>query len=56
VLDTPIGKVGPQNLKSWDHESGTIIFERNGNEVEYKDLPEKYDIPGDINKMLWKGK
>ncbi len=54
VLDTTIGKVRYENIKSW--EGNCIIFEREGKRVKYYDLDDGIDIPSDINKLLWKEK
>lgn len=55
VLDTPVGKVRREDITSWDSGTDTVIFNREGDEVVYHDLPESMYVPGDINIMLWKG-
>jgi lysine 2,3-aminomutase len=52
VLDTEAGKVRRENIVRRKGEN--IVFMRSGKEVIYKDFPAEYDIPGDINKLLWK--
>lgn len=54
VLDTPIGKVRREDIKSWNKESGEVIFQREGKEVKYFDLPRKMYVAGDKKRMLWK--
>jgi lysine 2,3-aminomutase len=54
VLDTHHGKVRREDLKSYDEASGIAIFERQGNSIQYTDLPEALDEPGDIKTLLWK--
>ncbi len=52
VMDTTIGKVRYENIKSW--EGNCITFSRDGKNVKYFDLDEGIDIPSDLNKLLWK--
>lgn len=54
VLDTPMGKVRREDIKAWDKESGTVAFEREGEQILYQDFPSELDIPGDVDTMLWK--
>ena len=54
VLDSVHGKVRREDLKSYDEENGIAIFERNGKQVYYPDLPEEMDEPGDLETLLWK--
>lgn len=56
VMDTSIGKVRRENIVEWDKNTGKIIFEREGQRIEYTDFPVELDTPGDISKMLWKTK
>ncbi|MEM7402786.1 MAG: radical SAM protein [Myxococcota bacterium] len=53
VLDTPIGKVRRENLIDYDKKNGVVLFERDGKRVQYPDLPEHLDTPGDLKTMLW---
>lgn len=55
VLDTPIGKVRRENIIAWNRETGVVTFERDGQQISYRDFPKELDKPGDITKMLWKG-
>jgi KamA family protein len=55
VLDTPIGKVRRDDMVAWDRDSGRVIFERCGQRIEYVDLPQELDVPGDLATLLWKG-
>jgi lysine 2,3-aminomutase len=55
VLDTPIGKVRREDMKHYDHETSTAIFERAGQQVVYPDFPASLDKPGDLKTLLWKG-
>lgn len=52
TLDTTLGKVRRENIVSKD--GNLIIFEREGNNVEYYDLDDELDIPSPIEKLLWK--
>lgn len=54
VLDTHYGKVRREDLKHYDEEQNIAIFEREGNKIVYKDLPEHLDEPGDLPTLLWK--
>lgn len=54
VLDTVHGKVRREDLKSIDKTTGIATFEREGKEIQYPDLPEYLDKPGDIKTLLWK--
>jgi KamA family protein len=55
VLDTPIGKVRREDMKSYDEQSETAIFEREGKQVIYPDFPLHLDKPGELETLLWKG-
>ena len=55
VLDTPIGKVRYEDIVAWDHAQGEIIFQRDQKMVKYYDFPEQFDIPGELDTLLWKG-
>lgn len=55
VLDTPVGKVRRENVKSWDTNTGVVIFSRAGKDITYQDFPEELDQRGDINRLMWKG-
>lgn len=50
VLDTEIGKVRRENIVR--REGGVIIFEREGRETRYTDIPA--DVPAGLNTLLWK--
>lgn len=54
VLDTHHGKVRREDLKSYDEEQNLAVFEREGHEILYHDLPAELDKPGDLQTMLWK--
>ena len=54
TLDSPIGKVRRENFKSYDTQNNMVVFERDGKEVRYPDLPENFDIPGKLTTLLWK--
>lgn len=54
VLDTVHGKVRREDLKSIDKTTGIATFKREGNSIQYPDLPEHLDEPGDIKTLLWK--
>jgi len=54
VLDTPIGKVRREDMKHYDHETSTAIFEREGKQVVYPDFPASLDKPGELKTLLWK--
>lgn len=54
LLDTQIGKVRREDIKHYDPAKGLAIFEREGRQIEYPDLPQELDIPGDLETMLWK--
>jgi lysine 2,3-aminomutase len=54
VLDTQHGKVRREDLIRIDTEQNMAFFSREGNLIEYPNLPEEMDIAGDINTMLWK--
>ncbi len=54
VLDTHHGKVRREDFKGYDASRNVAIFEREGHVIEYPDLPEAMDEPGDINTLLWK--
>lgn len=55
-LDSPVGKVRRENLASRDEAKQLLIFMRDGQRIDYPDLPAEMDIPGDINNLLWKMK
>lgn len=55
-LDSPVGKVRRENLKMRDRASHNLVFMRDGQRIDYPDLPEAMDSPGDIKIMLWKMK
>lgn len=54
VLDTHYGKVRREDLKSYDEERNLAVFEREGHEIPYHDLPADLDKPGDLRTLLWK--
>lgn len=54
VLDTPIGKVRREDMKHYDHETSTAIFEREGKQIIYPDFPASLDKPGELKTLLWK--
>ncbi len=54
VLDTNHGKVRREDFKGYDACGNVAIFKREGQTIEYPDLPEAMDIPGDLNTLLWK--
>lgn len=54
VLDTHHGKVRREDLKAYDPERSVAIFEREGHQIDYPDLPTAMDDAGDINTLLWK--
>lgn len=51
-LDTPLGKVLPENLIG--HENDHLIFAREGKAIRYPDFPAALDVAGDVGVMLWK--
>ncbi len=55
ALDSPIGKVRREDFKCYDTENNMVVFEREGKEVLYPDLPENFDIPGELTTLLWRG-
>jgi KamA family protein len=55
ILDSPIGKLQRQDIISWDKKSGLVTFLRAKKEFTYPDFPKKFDKPGKLQKMLWKG-
>lgn len=54
VMDTTFGKVRRENILKI--EGKNITFYRDGHQIEYYDLDDGIDMPGDINKMLWKSR
>jgi lysine 2,3-aminomutase len=54
VLDTPIGKVRREDMKSYDHDTSTATFEREGKQIMYPDFPASLDSPGELKTLLWK--
>jgi lysine 2,3-aminomutase len=54
VLDTHHGKVRREDFKGYDTSRNVAIFQREGHTIEYPDLPESMDVPGDIDTLLWK--
>lgn len=52
VMDTTIGKVRYENIKSW--EGKCITFSRDGKDVKYFDLDDGIDEPTELKKLLWK--
>jgi lysine 2,3-aminomutase len=52
VLDTEIGKVRRENIIR--RNKTEIVFQREGKEVYYNDIPVLYDIPGNEKNLLWK--
>lgn len=54
VLDSPAGKVRREDITSWDEDSDTVTFTRDGHYVVYHDLPADQYVPGDLKTMLWK--
>ena len=52
VMDTTFGKVRRENILKI--EGKHITFYRDGHQIEYYDLDDGIDVPGDINEMLWK--
>ncbi|MBU0668270.1 radical SAM protein [Patescibacteria group bacterium] len=55
ALDSPFGKVQREDLLYMDEERHVAVFDRDGREIEYPDLPQEMDEPGDPAVMLWKG-
>ncbi|MBY0428608.1 MAG: radical SAM protein, partial [Alphaproteobacteria bacterium] len=53
-LDSPVGKVRRENLNMRDRTSHHLVFMRDGQRIDYPDLPEALDSPGDVKTMLWK--
>lgn len=53
VLDTHHGKVRREDFKGYDTSRNVAIFQRDGHTIEYPDLPESMDVPGDIDTLLW---
>lgn len=56
VLDSHIGKVRREDMKSYDEKNEMATFVREGKQVLYPDFPEELDIPGDLETLLWKEK
>lgn len=54
VLDTPVGKVRPEDIVEWNRRDGIVVFRRGDHLIRYPDFPEDLDIPGDIATMLWR--
>lgn len=57
ALDNPYGKVRQQDFVRWEKDkqgNPFAIFKREGKEIKYPDFPEELDVPGDIDRMLWK--
>ncbi len=54
VIDTPHGKVKREDFVEYDETRQVAIFEREGNRIEYPDIGEKHDEPGDLKTLLWK--
>ncbi|MBP7898404.1 radical SAM protein [Candidatus Gracilibacteria bacterium] len=61
ALDNPHGKVRKEDFIRFEQETGSdgkitpfAIFKREGREIRYPDFPEKLDIPGNVQTMLWK--
>jgi len=54
VLDTSIGKVRREDMKHYDHETSTAVFEREGKQIVYPDFPASLDKPGELKTLLWK--
>jgi KamA family protein len=55
VLDTPIGKMRREDISSWSASDNRVTFARDGQSVEYFDLPEHLDAPTDLATLLWRG-
>lgn len=56
VLDTPFGKVRREDISKVDEATDIVHFQRNGKDIAYPDFPEKLDLPGKIETLLWKDK
>lgn len=52
TMDTTIGKVRKENIIAWKDKC--ITFSREGKTVNYYDLDDNIDIPGNPKKLLWK--
>lgn len=54
VFDSPLGKLGRENLIGFDEQNSTALFMRDGRHLNYPDVPEDMDDPGDPGTLLWK--
>lgn len=55
TLDSPLGKVRREHIRSWDEARGIVTFERDGREIRYPDFPAHLDAAGDPAVLLWRG-
>jgi len=54
LMDSNIWKLRMEDMVSYDKTNLVGTFMRGWLEMKYNDFPEKLDIPGDIETLLWK--
>jgi len=54
VMDSNIGKLRREDIRSWDKRNNIVTFERDWKLIEYPDFPIEYDNPWKLEIMLWK--
>lgn len=54
VLDSNIWKLRKEDFIGYDESKKFVIFWREWKIIKYPDFPIEYDIPWDINMLLWK--
>lgn len=54
VMDSNIGKLRREDIRHWNESENIITFERDWKYIEYPDFPKEYDIPWNMDIMLWK--
>ena len=53
-MDSNIGKLRREDIRSWDKRNNIVTFERDWKLIEYPDFPIEYDNPWKLEIMLWK--
>jgi lysine 2,3-aminomutase len=53
-LDTPIGKVRREDIVLRDPARDTVVFEREGRRVEFRDIPAGMDVPTPLSDLLYR--
>lgn len=54
LIYSNIGKIRLEDVVSQDPARHELVFARQGNTITYRDFPERLDVPGDLDTMLWK--